>query len=73
MDPRNIIDPFHRALYAVIAEKLQLRREQLEVGTPGDFAAYKHEVGYIAALRDVLSWAEDVERDRYGRKPDTEG
>ena len=63
-DLREIQDSFHRSLAKTIYEKLDERREQLENGLPPD--QYPKAVGYIAALKDVLGWADEAERDQYG-------
>lgn len=70
MDPtQTISDPFHRALYAVIVEKSQDRVAALAAGQMADYAQYRDSCGYLAALKDVLGWCEELERDRYGNPP----
>ena len=71
-DLRDIQDRFHRSLATIVYEKLTAHREELENGVPLD--QYPKVIGYIRALKDVLDWAEEVERDQYGpiRKPEQE-
>jgi hypothetical protein len=66
-DLRDIQDRFHRSLATVIIGKLAEAREQLENGMPLD--QYQKAVGRIGALKDVLEWSDDIEKDQYGPKP----
>ena len=68
-DPHNIIDRFHRSLYNVIVDKFNDRQEALVNGAAATFDAYKEQVGYLQALRDVIEWADAVEADQYGPMP----
>ena len=46
----------------------------LAQGSAADYAGYKHQIGYLQALSDVLEKCKEIERDRYGRRPgDKEG
>ena len=68
-DLSSIIDPFHRSLHIVIAEKIDTRMRLLAAGKSQDFADYKHQTGYLEALNDVLDICVELEQDRYGSKP----
>lgn len=68
-DPHNIVDPFHRRLHNLIAEKYNTRQEQLVSGIAATIQDYKEQVGYLQALRDLLDWADEIEDDMYGKKP----
>lgn len=72
----ELIDPFHRALYGRLKQKLEACIEGLASGSaasalddPATVAEkYAAQVAYIKALNDVLEVCEELERDRYGVK-----
>jgi hypothetical protein len=68
-DLSSIIDPFHRSLHIVVAEKIDTRMRLLAAGKSLDFADYKQQVGYLEALNDVLDICQELEHERYGAKP----
>lgn len=73
----DFIDQFHRSLAGVVATKIDERMVQMASGSAANFEHYREQVGYMAALNDVLGWAQEVEQNIYGmRKPigsDNEG
>ena len=68
-DLSSIIDPFHRSLHIVIAEKIDTRMRLLADGKAQDYADYKHQTGYLEALNSVLDICFELENERYGSKP----
>jgi hypothetical protein len=70
----NLIDRFHRSLYAVLSEELSNRISKLANGSAalvqGDTATvaekYSAQVAYIKALSDVLDKCRELEADMYG-------
>lgn len=72
----DLIDPFHRTLYAKLIEQLERRTAELATGSAatilGDTQTvaekYAAQVGYIKALHDVLEVCEELERERYGQR-----
>ena len=65
----SIVDPFHRAVYDVLANNIDKRMVSLAEGSCGDFASYKYQTGYIQALNDVLAKCKELELERYGNRP----
>lgn len=75
----NLIDQFHRAIYAKLSEEISRRMIQLAEGSAktiqGSDATvaekYAAQVSYIEALNDVLDMCQQIENDIYGtKKPD---
>ena len=66
--PVDINDPFHRALYQVITDKINGRMGEVSTGACPSYDSYRHEVGYLQALGDVLDWCEEIEKARYGNQ-----
>jgi hypothetical protein len=62
----DINDAFHRALYRVLTEKLDDRMSLVASGSAQTFDEYRHQVGYLQALNDVMGWCEEIEKARYG-------
>lgn len=80
MNRAEITDPFHRDLFDAVQDMLSDRIEGLASGSAkqheGEFATvaekYAAQVAYIQALRDVLSYSEQIEIRRYGGKKNQE-
>ena len=64
----DINDPFHRALHRVLTEKRDDRMSLIASGHCLSYDEYRHEVGYLQALNDVLGYCEEIEKARYGEK-----
>lgn len=80
--PADIHDPFHRALAALVEGKYNERMVGLASGNARPIVGsrqtlgenYAEQIGYLAALRDVLDWAGSVENDLLGTtKPEPGG
>ena len=67
--PSSIIDPFYRAVYTALADEIDSRMVNLASGTAVDYPSYRHQVGYIEALKAVLSKCSEIELERYGTRP----
>ena len=79
--PPSIIDPFHKKVYAILAEDIDNKMISLCSGAVGgtasgnqnDLAAiaigYREQVAYINALNDVLKRCAEIEREQYGARP----
>ena len=65
----SIVDPFHRAIYDVVANDIDKRMVSLAEGSCGDYSSYKYQTGYIQALNDVLGKCKEIELERYGSRP----
>lgn len=61
-----VIDPFHRALRAILEEELQGRKEALCSNLAADIEDYRFRCGYLVALMEVLAQCGSVEADMYG-------
>ncbi len=82
MNTPNIIDPFHRSLYNLLADKIDGRVVDLASGSAASIQGaaemvaekYAAQVSYIKALNDVLGWCRELELAQYGARPgaDTE-
>jgi len=59
---------FFRRLREKIEEERQKRMTFLSMGNSGSFADYKHDVGYLRSLSDVLIWAKEVNEELTGNK-----
>lgn len=76
MTTPNLVDPFHRALYAVLVKELENRMGQLAEGsactntndTQTVAEKYAAQVSYIKALHDILEKCEELEADLFGTK-----
>ena len=76
----DIVDPFHRTLHNLIAEKLSDRMAGLATGSAsaiqGSTATvaenYAAQTSYIKALNDVLGWCVELELEQYGKRPTAE-
>lgn len=65
-DIHEIQDPFHRALYRLISEKIDERMAQMAAGNAADYEEYRQQVGYLQAFADVLGFCDEIEKERYG-------
>ena len=65
----SIIDPFHREVNKVLAEEVDKRMVHLASGGAASHEEYKYQVGYLEALNRVLAICQDIENDRYGKRP----
>ena len=61
-----IIDPFHADLHKIIHEQINDRLAMVGNGGCRTLDEYRQQVGYLEALREVLSWCETIEDNRYG-------
>ena len=64
--PPSIIDPFHRALFGVLAPDIDNRMISLAQGSAGSYEDYKAQASYIQALNDVLGKCREIEIEIYG-------
>lgn len=62
----DIQDGFHRAIYQIVSAEIDSRMISLAKGSAIDYGDYQSQVGYLAALNDVLSRCEEIEKERYG-------
>ena len=69
MDTPTIINPFHRDLFNALAPDIENRMISLASGGAQTIEAYREQCGYIRALNDVLSKCQELERERYGKRP----
>lgn len=54
-------DRYHQAqLHARINDERRARSEQLATGLASSMEDYRERIGYLAALRDVLLWSDDI-------------
>ena len=72
----SLIDPFHRALYAMVTRAIEDRVTDLASGSAAVLKdssqtvaeKYAAKVAYLMALKDVLAWCEELEADMYGKR-----
>jgi hypothetical protein len=72
MPPSDLIDPFHRALYGVLIEKIDARMVELARGGAGNYEEYCEQVGYLRAFNDVLDITRDIATQMYGSRQSQE-
>ena len=73
----DLIDPFHRNLYAVLSEDIDRRMIELASGSATSIQGaaetvaekYAAQVSYIRALNDVLDKCKEIELEQYGARP----
>lgn len=70
--PPSIIDPFHRALFAVLAPSIDDRMISLAEGSAKNFEEYKYQTGMIQAFNEVLAKCREIEVEMYGARPGAE-
>lgn len=81
MNQPSIIDPFHRALYQLLAEEIERRTVSLVEGGAARIMGDEKTVGekyaeatsYIQALNYVLDVCKRIEDQRHGKRPGAEG
>lgn len=81
MNIPNLIDPFHRSLYAVLSEDIDRRMIELASGSATSIQGaaetvaekYAAQVSYIRALNDVLEKCKEIELEQYGARPSATG
>ena len=64
----DIIDPFHKSIYEVVANEINKRLYVLGSGSALSYEDYKQQVGYIHALNDMIEWCQKIEIDKYGER-----
>ena len=52
---------FANLLARRIADEAGKRGQELQVGRATTFEDYKHRVGYLLALSDVIAWGKEIE------------
>lgn len=65
----SIVDPFHRQIFAALANEIDERMVNLAKGMATDYPAYRHQVGFIEALNAALDKCREIELERYGTRP----
>ena len=68
----SIIDPFHRALFNVLAPDIDNRMVSLAEGSAKNFEEYKYQTGMIQAFNEVLAKCREIEVEMYGARPGAE-
>jgi hypothetical protein len=68
-DASSIIDLFHRVLYIKLMEHIHDNTRYLIEGAAKSYDDYRYKVGYLQGLTHVIELCEEIENDRYGRKP----
>lgn len=63
----DIFDLFHRQLDVRVREVMDERMAALAEGGAADYPDYRHRVGYLEALRDVMEICRQLELERYGK------
>ena len=69
MDLPSIVDPAYKALCIVLAQDIDNRTFSLASGGARDMEAYREQVGYLSALNDVIRKCQELEQERYGKRP----
>lgn len=73
-DPHDISDPFFRVLYPILTNEVDSRMVALAGGSAReDLGAYREEVGYIAALNDIINRCHEINGSLYERVSDQKG